>query len=119
MHKGILVLGLVALTPFAFTGCVGTGLDHQKGTAHEPSARRHRPRAERPAPPPPEPLAEAIPPAPATNAVWIPGAWVFDDRSYAWSAGHWEIPPPHAQTYVAAHREWQGDRYVIVPGAWR
>lgn len=101
-------------------GTIGNSVDHQQGTLYDQPSRGHRPRAGRSSPPPPPaPLAEAIPPAPATNAVWIPGAWIFDGRAYAWSAGHWEIPPPNAQTYVAAHREWQGDHYVVVPGYWR
>jgi len=62
--------------------------------------------------PPPAPRPND-PAAPASNAV--PGARLLDLRHrqfYSWNSVHWEIPPPYAASYVAAHWENRGDRYV-------
>ena len=100
-------------------GAIGNSVDQKNGTLYPyPDDRGYRRvRVER-VPPPPA-YQEAIPPAPAPNAVWIPGYWYYDGRGYAWVHGNWEVPPPNAHAYVSAHWERQGDRDVYLPGSWR
>lgn len=100
-------------------GTMGNSVDQQRGTIYGyPDDRGYRRVRVEQAPPPPA-YQESIPAAPASNAVWIPGHWSYDGRGYAWIRGTWEIPPPLAHTYVAAHWERQGDRDVYVAGSWR
>lgn len=102
-------------------GALGNSVDYQRGTLYDdPRDYRGRPEytpAEVPAPPPPNPETPGAPPA--ANALWIPGYWMFDGRAYTWTAGHWEIPPPNARAYVAAHWENNGGVPVYVPGHWQ
>ena len=100
-------------------GAIGNSVDNQNGTVYgAPGPQRvvvvsQPPRA-------PAPIAETIPePRPADNAVWIPGFWDYRGTSYVWTGGHWEIPPPLAQQYVAAHWENRGGTFVFVRGYWR
>lgn len=103
-------------------GTIGNSVDQQRGTVYDPRPAyvyRDRPMHRAPPPPPPEAPVEAIPAPPAPNALWIPGSWMFDGRAYTWISGRWEIPPPHAQTYVAAHWESRPQGLVYVPASWR
>src|SRR5476649_2886517 len=101
-------------------GAMGNSVDAQHGTLYPyPDGRGYRRAMVQPAPPPPPAYTETVPPSPAPNAIWIPGYWALDRRGYAWVSGAWEIPPPNAHTYIAAHWEDQGDRYVYVPSSWR
>jgi len=101
-------------------GAVGNDVDIQQGTANGyPDDRGYRRVRGRQVPQPPAPLTETVTPAPAPNAIWIPGYWAYDGRGYSWVSGIWEIPPPNAHAYVAAHWEYQGDRYVYLPASWR
>lgn len=103
-------------------GAIGNSVDNQRGTLYDTRPAygyRERPaRWTQPPPPPPAP-AENIPAPPAPNALWIPGSWLFDGRAYAWMGGHWEIPPPNAHTYVAAHWETRPSGPAFVPAYWR
>jgi hypothetical protein len=40
--------------------------------------------------PPPPARVELIPPAPAPEALWIDGHWIWTAGGYAWHAGRWE-----------------------------
>lgn len=103
-------------------GTIGNSIDHQEGTIYGAPHRRVRELApvEAPPPPPAPPTAfEIIPPAPISNAVWIPGYWDFNGSGYAWLPGHWEVPPQNAHNYVAAHWENRGGSTVYVPSYWR
>jgi hypothetical protein len=84
-------------------GAIGNSVDHERGTIYAPTnpppsqapvvdERGPRRRGARTIPPPPPTPAEAIPPAPAPNAVWVAGYWIYDGRTYTWQSGHWEIP---------------------------
>jgi len=100
-------------------GTLGNSVDQQRGTIYGyPEDRGYRRVRVEQAPPPPA-YQETIPAPPAPNAVWIPGYWSYDGRGYAWVRGNWEVPPPLAHTYVAAHWERHGDRDVYIPGSWR
>jgi phage tail tape-measure protein len=71
-------------------------------------------------PMPPAPIAESISPQPASNAVWIPGYWSYDNGNrYVWVAGHWEIPPQGAVSYQPPEWRRQGNGFVYVRGYWR
>jgi hypothetical protein len=100
-------------------GAIGNSVDHQQGTVYGyPDNRGYRRVRVEQAPPPPA-YSEPISAPPAPNAIWIPGYWSYDGRGYAWVKGFWEIPPPNAHAYVAAHWERQGDRDVYVAASWR
>lgn len=105
-------------------GTLGNSVDHQQGTVYDyPRGREYRryPAYQAGPPPPPAvpPMAETVTASPASNALWIPGYWSYDGAGYSWVAGHWEIPPPNARSYVAAHWENRGDAYVYMGGYWR
>lgn len=114
-------------------GTIGNSTDHRQGTVYGGSSysgtsygetapapgRTYRVVRQVPPTPPPPQAEGVISPAPAANAVWIPGYWSFDGNSYSWVAGHWEIPPMNTHTYVAAHWENQGSGYFFVPAYWR
>ncbi len=108
-------------------GAIGNSVDHENGTIYDERSvvahpdRRYRVEravAVQPPPPPPAPV-DNPPPSPAPNAVWAPGYWVYDGRAYTWMSGHWEVPPPGAHTYVAAHSENRAGQTVFVPGYWQ
>ncbi len=101
-------------------GTLGNSVDQQRGTLYDPRAGYvYRERPARAVPPPPPAPAETIPAPPAPSALWIPGYWTYDGRGYAWTTGHWEIPPPNATTYVASHWESRGGAAAFVPAHWR
>jgi len=104
-------------------GTIGNSVDNQQGTLYGVPRERAVTYAvveQTPPPPPAAPQTTDIPgTAPAPNALWIPGYWAFDGRRYTWAAGHWEIPPPDARSYIAAHWESRPEGYVFVQGYWQ
>jgi hypothetical protein len=107
---------------------IGNSVDHEQGTVYgqqpsvmaNPDSHAYRvARVQTAVPPPPPTPVDTPPPAPAPNAVWAPGYWIYDGRAYTWVGGHWEIPPPGARTYIAAHSENRGGQMVFVPGYWQ
>ena len=69
---------------------------------------------------PPAAQAESVTPRPTDEAVWVPGYWSYENgRSYAWVAGHWEIPPAGYRTFQPPQWQRQGDGYVYIRGHWR
>lgn len=100
------------------------------------------------APPPPPPRAEVQPPRPSQHARWIPGYWLYEDKSFHWLAGLWEVPeadvqhaltmqaptpppvepardepteaaPVRAAVWTPGSWQWDGRAYVWIAGAWR
>jgi hypothetical protein len=100
-------------------GAMGNSVDHERGTIYGAERTVYDRHAYVQPPAPPAPPAETITASPAPNALWIPGYWTFDGARYTWTAGHWEIPPPNARTYVASHWENQNGVPVFVQGSWR
>jgi hypothetical protein len=101
-------------------GAIGNSVDHQQGTVYGyPDERGRRRVRVQEVPPPPPPYKETVSAPPAPNAIWIPGYWSYDRQGYSWISGVWEIPPPNAHAYVAAHWERQGNRDVYLPASWR
>jgi hypothetical protein len=107
-------------------GVIGNSVDQERGTIYGPPGRHENPDARgyrvsraAAAPTPPPTPNDPMPPQPAANALWVPGFWIYDGRSYTWMRGRWEIPPPLAHTYVPAHSEMRNGQVVYVPGYWQ
>ncbi|HUR58826.1 MAG TPA: hypothetical protein VM029_14025 [Opitutaceae bacterium] len=106
-------------------GTIGNSIDHEQGSIYgapgryeNPDDRRYRTSRVQASTPPPTPV-DRVPPQPAPNAIWVPGYWIYDTRTYTWVSGRWEIPPPFAHTYVPAHSEMRNGQMVHVPGYWQ
>jgi hypothetical protein len=107
-------------------GVIGNSVDQERGTIYgapgrypNPDDRAYRVSHAHAIPQPPPTPQENIPPQPAPNAMWIAGYWIYDGRSFTWTSGRWEIPPPFAHTYVPAHSEVRNGQTVFVPGYWQ
>jgi hypothetical protein len=48
-------------------------------------------------PPPPPPRAEVQPPRPSRHARWISGYWLYEDATFHWIAGLWDVPEEDVQ----------------------
>lgn len=68
--------------------------------------------------PPPAPVREERPAAPAPESVWVAGYWHWTGMQYAWIPGHWEAPPPGA-VWAAPQVTMQDGRYIYQSGAWQ
>ena len=73
-----------------------------------------------PTPPPAEPARdEPTDPAPVRAAVWTPGSWQWDGRTYVWIAGAWRLPPDPNHTWQRPTWSVSSGRATFVPGGWR
>jgi hypothetical protein len=69
---------------------------------------------------PPPPREEAPPPPPPSSSYsWVPGYWTARDGRQEWVAGHYEMPPRPAATWVSPRWERRADGYVFIEGYWR
>lgn len=68
--------------------------------------------------PPPAPVREERPTAPAKDSVWVPGYWHWTGMQYAWIPGHWDAPPPGA-VWNAPRVVSRDGRYVYESGGWK
>ena len=68
--------------------------------------------------PPPAGLVEVVPEAPAGDAVWVDGHWVWRGRYYVWSRGGWLRPPENASYATWQFRLKKDGRLLFAPGAW-
>ena len=68
--------------------------------------------------PPPAGLVEVVPEAPADDAVWVDGHWVWRGRYYVWSRGGWLRPPANAAYATWQSRLKKDGRLLFAPGAW-
>ncbi|HWY88837.1 MAG TPA: YXWGXW repeat-containing protein [Gemmataceae bacterium] len=68
-------------------------------------------------PAPPEPIAEALPPQPNADTIYVPGIWVNQESRYLWRPGHWVRCRP-GWVWVPAHYYWTPGGYVFVRGFW-
>jgi hypothetical protein len=109
-------------------GLIGNNVDQERGTLYgapdrraygRPDGREYRVVRAQTAPTPPPAPHETMPAPPAPNAVWVPGFWIYDGRTYTWMSGRWELPPPLARAYVPAHSEVRNGQVVYVPGYWQ
>lgn len=100
-------------------GALGNAQDQRNGTLYTTDSSQTRVIVTAPPQPPSSSPTEYPGPAPASNAVWIPGYWDYNGAGYVWTPGRWEIPPPMASSYVAAHWEYRRNSYVFVRGYWQ
>lgn len=101
-------------------GAIGNSADHAQGTIYGSEPRpRYRTVSQPPPAPPPLQGGDVMTAAPTPNAIWVPGYWSYDGRGYNWMAGKWEIPPPTARTYVAAHWQYRDGTYVFMQPYWQ
>jgi hypothetical protein len=72
------------------------------------------------APEAPPPLREETPSArPAPNAVWTAGFWQWNDTTWVWVKGSWQLPPQAAATWRPAEWRIEASGAVFLPGGWR
>jgi len=67
---------------------------------------------------PPQAEVEVVPRAPGYGLVWIPGAWVWEDR-WAWVGGHWARPPYRGAVWVRPEYADRNGTHIFVRGGWR
>jgi hypothetical protein len=71
------------------------------------------------APEAPPALREETPPTrPAPNAVWTAGFWQWDETTWVWVKGSWQIPPQAAATWRPAEWRVEASGAVFLPGGW-
>lgn len=70
------------------------------------------------APPPPPAVAQATPPTPGPNYVWVNGEWVWNNGWY-WSGGYWLLPPFRGGAWVGGYWERGPHGWVHYGGHWR
>jgi WXXGXW repeat (2 copies) len=68
--------------------------------------------------PPPAPVREDRPPAPAQPSVWVNGYWHWTGMQYAWIPGHWDAPPPGSAWNGPVYTMRDG-RYFYQSGSWQ
>jgi hypothetical protein len=61
---------------------------------------------------PPVPVVEVVPPLPAPGYVWQPGYWNWDGVRYVWVPGAYVVPP-------FAHAAWLPGRWIRAGHGWR
>jgi len=67
--------------------------------------------------PPPSPIRETRPPAPASETEWVAGYWHWTGMQYTWIPGHWESAPNGAK-WRAPHYSLHDGTYFYEPGSW-
>jgi hypothetical protein len=104
----------VASTGVASTGVASTGAE--AGVVATVEAPRPM---DAQIPPRPEPRREAIPPPPSiAGALWIPGYWQLQGRSWLWVAGQWQVPRQRGARFRAPSVQVRGSIKVYLPGGW-
>jgi hypothetical protein len=70
-------------------------------------------------PQPPDPVAEAMTPAPGPfrDNVYVPGTWIFRDNRYVWRPGFWMGYRP-GWVWIPAHYLWTPGGFLFVEGYW-
>jgi hypothetical protein len=68
---------------------------------------------------PPAPIVERRPPPPDRGYVWIAGYHNWDGARYVWVPGRWDRPPQPGQRWVAHRWVHRGDHWELQQGHWR
>jgi hypothetical protein len=68
--------------------------------------------------PPPQAMAEVIPPSPGPDFYWVRGHWIYRYGRYDWVPGHY-VRAYAGRAWVEGHYEVRGGTYVWVEGFWR
>ena len=66
---------------------------------------------------PPPLQVESVPPAPSSDAVWIPGYWNWSNDQYVWVKGRYE-PSRVGYSWVPNRWEHVNGRWQMTGGAW-
>jgi uncharacterized repeat protein (TIGR03803 family) len=70
-----------------------------------------------PTTPPPDPIPEYRPPAPAWDYVWINGYWDWTGVDWSWNSGYW-VPRRAGVSYIAPRFIFVDGRIVYYRGYW-
>ena len=62
---------------------------------------------------------EVVPAQPSSQHVWIAGYWTWRNNRYEWMAGHWEVPPYAAATWMNPRWEPEGGAFRFYEGFWK
>jgi hypothetical protein len=73
--------------------------------------------AQRSAYPPPAPLVETRPLAPAPSYVWVGGYWWWGMSAWTWVPGYW-CSPMYGYAYVPGGWYWSSGAWWYGPGGW-
>ena len=99
---------------FGLTACAGVGLSACSVTADPgSSATAFYPAV------PHLPPSDPRPPAPSTDAVWVPASYEWDGAAYALQPGAWKQSVPVMQIWQPGH--WalgQSAKYEWIKGRW-
>jgi hypothetical protein len=114
--QGALIGGIIGAVA---GGAIGNSIDHQNGTVYGSEAAATTNVVVSTPPPPPPPPQEVVYAQPSPDAIWVSGYYLWNDNSYVWVAGHWEIPPPGYRHFHPAHWEYRGGNYIYIRGYWR
>ena len=68
-------------------------------------------------PPPPEPVAEALAPAPNEESFFVAGTWIHRDSRYQWRPGYWSAYRP-GWLWTHPRYTWTPSGYVFADGYW-
>jgi hypothetical protein len=68
-------------------------------------------------PAPPDPVPEAITPAPNPDSTYVPGCYVYYETRYLWRPGFWIGHRP-GWVWIPAHYVWTPAGYIFVEGHW-
>jgi hypothetical protein len=132
-NPSIRCCGMVLVAAVLVTGCGRrtTVVERQEVVVREPArepvreviVREREPVREivvvRPEPPPPPRQREAPPPAPASEYVWVDGAYEWIDGAWEWVPGRWVRPARESAVWVPGRWVPASGGYVWEPGHWR
>jgi hypothetical protein len=68
-------------------------------------------------PEPPDPVAEAVPPAPNNTSFWVPGCWVWRSTAFMWRPGFY-VPFRSGWVWISAGYVWSPSGWIFVDGYW-
>ncbi len=100
---------LVFVSALAVTGVPAAAETHVELPGVEIHVGHHAPPAIR---------HEHRPPRPASDYVWIPGAWDWQGSDWVWLDGRWERPGYAHARWVAPRYRREGDIWRYEPGHW-
>jgi len=59
------------------------------------------------------------PPQPSPRHVWVTGEWVWQNHTFAYQTGYWQVPPHH-QYWVKGHwAQWPNGEWYWATGYWK
>lgn len=68
---------------------------------------------------PPVAIVERPGPPPSRLHIWVAGYHQWDGRRYVWVPGHYAVPPHPGVVWVPAHYDARPGGYVFIAGHWR